>query len=147
MALGAFSGTPLAGPRGRTQVNGNNLNAGEWSVDPKADMVDVTSFEDVAVQDGNTYQTNLDGKRSASFSFKMYFDGTAGNDPHISLGIVPGAKLGNTKLFVDKRVNGRCWSFPFAMVVGTPTSARVAGSNAIEVTVNCVSQGYFTPPA
>lgn len=142
----AFDGVPVTGPRGRVQSNGTNLNAGEWSVDPKADMVDVTTFEDVHT-DGNTYQQNMDGKRSATGMFKMYFDSKAGNDPHVSLGIVQGALLTNLKLYVDKAAAARCWTFAKAKVVGTPSSARVQGSNAVEVTVNFVSQGPFTPPS
>jgi len=142
----AFDGLPIVGPRGRAQVNGTNLNAGEWSVDPKADMVPVTTFED-SHTDGNTYRMHSAGERSASGSIKMYFDAKAGMDPHVSLGLVAGATLTNVKLFVDKAVGARCWSFPLAKVVGTPSAARVQGSNAIEVTVNFVNQGPFTPPA
>jgi hypothetical protein len=142
----AFDGLPIVGPRGRLAVNGTNLNAGEWSVDPKADMVDVTSFEDVDPVTGATFQMNAQGKLSANFTFKLYFDASTGKHPHVNIGLTPGATLTSVKLFVDKLVAARCWTFPFAKVVGTPTVARVQGSNAIEVTVNAVSQGVFTAP-
>ena len=147
------AGLPFSGVRGRISINNVNQNLNMWSIDPTADLDDVTTFEDVntggvvngvtLANDGFTYQVDIAGvNRINGGKIGGYWDG--GNTPS-SQGIVRGAIVGPVYLYIDK-VGNRAWKAPYIRIASTPIEVTMAGSKATQWSANFKSYGPWVEP-
>lgn len=129
--------TPRSGFTGTATINGTELPVTDWSVSPSATILQ--------------FMNSLTGKharKSATFedaSFSISFDWDDSNNPFASpLTITQGATITNVKLLLDGPTGALYWSFPSAIVSGTPQSLQRAGK--ITTTLNCTADGTFAAP-
>lgn len=137
------AGTPISGPRGRVQVAGSNITGKQWQFKDSVDYMETTSFEDVDVPTGETYETGTYGTHHGSGTIVLWID--VNNMPNVAYGLVAGALLLNMYLFIDKRLNARRISMPFARITDVQWGAELKGAQ--EVTVSFHGHGTFVGPS
>lgn len=128
-----------SGLTGTVTVNGTELPIKNWSVNP-----DVREAATDNSKSGGFILRESSGGKTCQFSFQHDFDFDA--NPFASpINLVIGQKITNTKLFLNGTA-GLFWNFPSAVVRSTPMNLQHSGTDMLDSTTTCDSDGTFAYP-
>jgi hypothetical protein len=138
----------FAARNARCEINGVKWYARKWTVNLKADELDVTTFED------GGYANFLAGMVTAEINVEGFFQDNL--SPLSNLSLYPGSILTNLKLYLNNAAGlANAWPnngflpasfflFPSVIVLSADTMADVKG--ALEFNFNARNKGSFTMP-
>lgn len=120
-------------------VNGTELPIKNWNVDPGMRIAGT----DNSLSGGFILRAGSGGK-TATVSFVTDFD-LDSNPFAAPINLVIGTKLTNLKCYINGTA-GLFWNFPSVVVSATPQGVQHEGTDMVNVSVTCVSDGTFAYP-
>jgi hypothetical protein len=125
-----------SGINGKATVNGTELAIINWNTEATVEKVEFKNS-----RTGTTAKKELT-YRDVRFSMEVDIDLDA-NPFAAPLNVRAGTKLTNVRLFING-LTGLGWTFPSAVVMGTPQRLEVAGK--VITTFNCENDGPYGEP-
>jgi len=125
----------ISSKNARVRIDGTNFAATKWSVDVKADEIDITNFETGGFKD---YLTSY---VEAMISIDLFYDTTSGpfDTNLLSVGSQPVILL-----YTQRDTAQEFFSFPASIVLSANVSAEVR--DAVRVSVTARNKGAFLYP-
>jgi len=125
----------ISSKNARVRIDSTNFAATKWSVDVKADEIDITNFETGGFKD---YLTSY---VEAMISIDLFYDTTNGpfDTNLLSVGSQPAILL-----FTQRDTAQEFFSFPASIILSANVSAEVR--DAVRVSVTARNKGAFLYP-
>lgn len=128
-----------SGQTGTAMIGGNEVPLKNWNVNPGNRIASTDNSKS-----GGFVLRESSGGKTAQFGFQIDYDFDA-SPFSAPTTLVIGQKITNVKLYLHGTA-GDYWNFPSAVIETTPMNLQHTGTDMVDVTITCQSDGTFTYP-